>query len=339
MFEAALRDSPQPPPNSHNSRPTSPIDVRKRIRPPNPATVSQKMSAEASQHGCVKQHCMKAHSPTTTSPIGGHVSKRIRPPNPATPSPIIPGCNHEQADQQAAPTDDDASRNKHTHLHILADRCKPGQARQADQPAASTNDYVSQIKHTHPDILSDRCKPGQARQARSPITANVSQKRLTPSHTLARKTSPSIPHRSCNTTNIDKTWQELTKNTNNEIVMMTVVDLGTRRTTREKFSKNKPKEEQEAATRTDEARKNKNTDEIPSKENMKKTSPVKTASNKRRQPNVTNSPVMKNLKRLKPRTMTDIACRMNDSHHKLQNSPRKSVNFKSLVSNSSARII
>ena len=65
---------------------------------------------------------------------------------------------------------------------------------------------------------------------------------------------------------------------------------------------------------------------------MKKTSPVKTASNKRRQPNVTNSPVMKNLKRLKPRTMTDIACRMNDSHHKLQNSPKKSVNFKSLVS-------
>ena len=206
----------------------------------------------------------------------------------------------------------------------------------------------------------------EANQDTSPISgrvsiANVSQKRLTPSHTLAisatvslgtsqisgrvslgttskNKKTSSHPITSSTITpvskNKNKTWQELTRNSDNKLVMMTVEDLGPRRTTRVKHSKNKnkPEEEPEAATSKDEARNNKKTNEILSKETMKKTSPVKTASNLMRQLQTKNSPIMKSLKRLKPRTLSDIAPGPNNSHHKLKKSPRKSVNSKLLVS-------
>jgi hypothetical protein len=107
---------------------------------------------------------------------------------------------------------------------------------------------------------------------------------------------------------------------------MTVEDLGLRRSTRRrKYSKNKHKEEAGAAT-------SKKTDEYESKETVKKTPPVKTTSNNVRQTQATNSPIMKNLKRLQPRTVKNIATIPNNSQHKLQNSKRKSVNFKKLVS-------
>ena len=114
--------------------------------------------------------------------------------------------------------------------------------------------------------------------------------------------------------------------------MMTVADLGLQRTTRRKPGKNKQQEEYEAATGRNETRKNKNKGESLDMKCVKKTSPVKNASIKRRQPKMTNSPVMKDLKRLKPRNLSEIACRTSNSRQKLENSPRKSVNFKTLVS-------
>ena len=120
-------------------------------------------------------------------------------------------------------------------------------------------------------------------------------------------------------TTVGRTWQELTKNSDNKLVMMTVADMGQQRTTRKKPGKNKHREEPEAAT-------------VRRKKYVKKTSPVKIASTKKRQQKTTNSPNIKDLKRLKPRNLSEIACSMNTCRQKLNCSPRKSLNFKNLVS-------
>ena len=120
-------------------------------------------------------------------------------------------------------------------------------------------------------------------------------------------------------TTVGRTWQELTRNSDSKLIMMRVIDVGQQRTTRKKTSRNKHREEQEVAT----AR---------SKKYVKKTSPVKIASAKKIQQKTTNSPNIKNLKRLKPRNLSEIASSMNNCHQKLNCSPRKSLNFKNLVS-------
>ena len=219
----------------------------------------------------MKQHCVTDNSTNPTRPMDGHASKRIHPTHPATPSPVTP-----------VPT-------------------------YASQHGCVKQHCVTANNNPHPN-----------------------PRPTTPTNSIAEHVSRRI--RPTNHTTVEKTWQELTKNTDNKLVMMTVTDLGQQRTTRRKLGKNKQQEELEAATGRKETSKNKNKEESLVRKRVKKTSPVKNASTKKRQPKMANSPTIKDLKRLKPRKLTDIACSTNNCRQKLEYSPRKSVNFKTLVS-------
>ena len=288
-----------------------------------------------------KPHTHPTPTPTrltaTRSPINGRVSLNKK-------GTVTPGCKPKQAHHPATSTDDTVCQKKHG---ISSHRCKPEQAQQAASPTCIT---VSLNKSSTITPVSKN-KPKQSAQQHSSISnlvsltsyrsdqAKTTTSLITATVTLSKppapfknhqtaKTSNNTLHRSCSSTKKPRhrTWQELTRNSDSKLVMMTVEDLGLRRTTRRrKYSKNKPKEEPEAVI-------TKKTEKYESKETVKKTSPVRIASNIMRQPLANNSPNMKSLKRLKPRAVTDIAPRMNNSHQKLQNSPRKSVNFKKLVS-------